>query len=74
MDPDIPAGPWGPPTPFSKWSFFWAVLCLVIILGIRIFLRKKIQEKAKVEPEEIVKEQRRYKVENFEADSFGGAL
>ena len=58
MDPDIPAGPWGPPTPFSICSIFWAVLCLVIILGIRVFLRKKIQEKAKFETEEIIKEQR----------------
>jgi len=42
MTSEVPFGPWGPPTPFSNWSFLWAVICLVSILLIRFYLRWRI--------------------------------
>ncbi|CAI2373833.1 unnamed protein product [Moneuplotes crassus] len=62
----------GEPTPFSHWSWVWAVACIVILLCMRAFLKNKTTDSANVNvKDELDKRDGVYRRKDFEADNEG---
>ena len=63
------------PTPFSNYSWFWALGCLVVLLSIRQFVKNQAHEKLEIN---VVDEMRKrdgvYRKEEYEANTKNGVL
>ena len=63
------------PTPFSNYSWFWALGCLIVLLSIRQFVKNQAHEKLEIN---VVDEMRKrdgvYRKEEYEADAKNGVL
>lgn len=60
------------PTPFSHWSWVWAIGCILALLAIRTWIKNKAIDHAKINVmDELKKRDGVYRREDYEADKNG---